>query len=45
VKSQEVEARTSKMATANKLTPLQKIKQEKGVLFWSPAIIITERTM
>jgi hypothetical protein len=32
MKSQEVEARTGKMATVNKLTPLQKMKQEKGVL-------------
>jgi hypothetical protein len=35
VTSQVVEARTGKMATANKLAVLQKIKQEKGVLFGS----------
>jgi hypothetical protein len=30
-----VEARTGKMVTANKLAVLQKIKQEKSVLFGS----------
>ena len=35
VTSQVVEARTGKMAAANKLAFLQKIKQEKDVLFGS----------
>jgi len=35
VTGQVVEARTHKMATANKLAVLQKIKQEKDVLFRS----------
>ena len=35
VTSQVVEARTSKIATVNKFAILQKIKQEKGLLFGS----------
>ena len=35
VASQVVEERTGKMATANKLAVLQRIKQEKDVLFGS----------
>jgi len=30
-----VEARIGNMATANRLAVLQKVKQEKGVSFWS----------
>jgi len=40
VTSRVVEIRTGKMATANKLAVLQKIKQKKGVFLW----VIFERS-
>jgi hypothetical protein len=35
VTGQVVEARMGNTATANKLAVLQKVKQERGVSFWS----------
>jgi hypothetical protein len=43
VTSQVVEVRAGKMATANKLAVLRKIKQEKGFLFGSFSNELTKK--